>query len=238
MAPSEKIPLMNTLPTSLIAILAAALITSPLFAQTTATSPAASSAVASSPVAAPGGQPSKADMEKMMAQMVELSKPGENHKLLQDMVGTWTYTVKMWMDPDPKAAPQESKGTAVRKADMGGRFFIVDVSGNMQMPQPDGKKKDMEFKGMSIEAYDNIKKKFVSSWIDNMGTGIMMSEGTYDSATKTFNYTGEYEGIPGMKQKIREVVKIVDKDHHNFEWYEDRGGKEAKTMEINYTRKK
>jgi hypothetical protein len=24
----------------------------------------------------------------------------------------------------------------------------------------------------------------------------------------------------------------------SFEWYEDRGGKEAKTMEISYTRKK
>ncbi len=41
-----------------------------------------------------------------------------------------------------------------------------------------------------------------------------------------------------MKQKIREVIKIVDKDHHIFEWYEDRGGQEAKTMEIAYTRKK
>ncbi len=71
-----------------------------------------------------------------------------------------------------------------------------------------------------------------------MGTGIMTSEGDYDPATKTFTYTGEYEAIPGMKQKIREVIKIVDKDHHIFEWYEDRGGQEAKTMEIAYTRKK
>jgi len=44
--------------------------------------------------------------------------------------------------------------------------------------------------------------------------------------------------IPGMKQKVREVIKIVDNSHHTFEWYEDRGGQEAKTMEINYTRKK
>lgn len=173
-----------------------------------------------------------------MAQMIELAKTGENHKLLADLVGTWKYTVKMWMDPDPNAKPDESKGTAVRKAAMGGRYFIVDVTGKMEMPGPDGKKKDMEFKGMSIEAYDNVKKKFLATWIDNMGTGIMLSEGTYDPATKTFTYTGEYEGIPGMKQKVREVVKIVDNDHHTFEWYEDRGGQEAKTMEIAYTRKK
>ena len=46
------------------------------------------------------------------------------------------------------------------------------------------------------------------------------------------------EVMPGMKQKVREMIKIVDKDHHTFEWYEDRGGQQAKTMEINYTRKK
>ena len=51
-----------------------------------------------------------------------------------------------------------------------------------------------------------------------MGTRIMMSEGDYDAATKTFTYTGEIEAIPGMKQKNREVVKIIHKDHHTFEW--------------------
>jgi len=169
---------------------------------------------------------------------MELAKLNENHKLLADMAGTWTYNIKMWMNPDPSAKPQESKGTATRKSMMDGRYFVVDVTGKMPMPGPDGKLKEMTFKGMGIEAYDNVKKKFVGSWIDNMGTGIMMSEGTYDPATKTFTYTGEYEGIPGMKQKIREVLKIVDNDHQTFEWYEDRGGKEAKTMEISYTRKK
>jgi hypothetical protein len=206
----------------------------PAFAQAPASSPAA----ATSPAAAPSGQPTAEDMQKMMTQMMELSKLNENHKLLADLAGTWSYTVKMWMNPDPNAKPEESKGTAVRKSMMDGRFFVVDVAGKMEMPGADGKKKEMTFKGMGIEGYDNVKKKFVGTWMDNMGTGVMMSEGDYDPATKTFTYASEYEAIPGMKTKIREVVKIVDKDHHTFEWYEDRGGKEAKTMEINYTRKK
>jgi len=209
----------------------AALITIPSFAQdqTLAT-------VAIPATAAPAaGQPNQAEM---MQQMMELSKLNDNHKLLAGLDGTWSYTVKMWMNPDPNAKPQESKGTAVRKSMMDGRFFVMDVTGKMDMPGPDGKKKEMTFKGMGIEGYDNVKKKFVGTWVDNMGTGIMMSEGSYDPATTTFTYTGEYEAIPGMKQKIREVMKIADKDHMSFEWYEDRGGKEAKTMEINYTRKK
>jgi hypothetical protein len=184
------------------------------------------------------GQPSAADMQQMMAQMMELAKPGENHKLLAGLVGTWNYTVKMWMNPDPNAKPEVSKGTATRKAALDGHYFLFEVSGKMQMPGPDGKMKDMDFKGMSIEAYNNVTKKFEAAWMDNMGTGIFISQGDYDPATKTFTYTGEMEMVPGTKTKVRELVKVVDKDHHMLEWYEDRGGQEAKTMEIAYTRKK
>jgi hypothetical protein len=176
-------------------------------------------------------QPSEADM----AMMMEMSKPGENHKLLESGAGSWTYAIKMWMSPD--APPMESSGTSVGRSVMGGRYVITEHTGKMQMPGPDGKMMDMEFKGMATEGYDNIKKKFVSSWIDNMGTGIMSMEGTYDGGTKMMTYMGECEMMPGTKTKIRETIKITDKNHRVFEFYEDREGKEVKTMEITYTRK-
>ena len=171
-----------------------------------------------------------------MAQMMEMGKTGENHKLLAGMAGDWTYTLKMWMDPNGK--PQESKGTSTRKAIMDGRYFIAEHTGKFQMPGPDGKMKDMDFKGMAIEGYDNAKKKFVSSWIDNMSTMIMNAEGSYEPSAKTFTYNAECEMMPGKTTKIREVIKIVDNDHHTFEWYDDMHGAEAKTMEISYKRKK
>jgi hypothetical protein len=178
------------------------------------------------------GQPTEAEMMNMM---MEMAKPGENHKLLSRGVGEWTYKVKWWMNPD--AEPKESSGTSTTKAVMGGRYFVSDHTGKMQMPGPDGKMIDMEFKGMAVEGYDNAKKKFVASWIDNMGTGIMALEGDYDAASKSLTYRAEFEFMPGMKMKVREVIKLVDNNHHTFEWYEDRGGTEVKTMEINYTRK-
>ncbi|MEO5720321.1 MAG: DUF1579 domain-containing protein [Chthoniobacterales bacterium] len=176
--------------------------------------------------------------EEMMKQMMALAELNDNHKLLAQMAGSWDYTIKMWMDPDPKAPPTESKGTAVRKAIMDGRYFEADVAGKIPMPGPDGKMMEMDFKGRALEGYDNVKKKFVSTWADNMATGIMMSEGTYDAATKTFTFTAEAEMMPGMPMKIREVIKLVDNDHHTFDWYDNSRGTEAKTMEISYTRKK
>jgi hypothetical protein len=192
-------------------------------------------APASAAVAPAASAPSEAEM---MKQMMELSKMNENHKLLSSLDGNWTYTIKMWMNPDPNAKPQESKGTATRKSVMGGRYVMMDVSGKFQMPGEDGKMKEVQFKGMGLEGYDNVKKKFVGSWIDNMGTGIMFSEGDYDAATKTFTYTSEMEPMPGMKSQVREVLKMTDTNHMMLEWYENQGGQEKKTMEIAYTRKK
>jgi hypothetical protein len=219
--------------TALITILFATLIATNSFAQSPATSPLSASAPAAAQPAPPAGQPNP---QEMMKQMMDLSKLNENHKLLSEMDGNWNYTIKMWMNPDPNAKPQESKGTASRKSIMGGRYVMMDVTGKMQMPGQDGKMKDVQFKGMAVEGYDNIKKKFIGSWIDNMGTGIQFSEGTYDPATKTFTYTSEMEPVPGMKTQAREVLKIADNNHMLLEWYENHGGQEKKTMEINYTR--
>ena len=227
-----KMPVMKTL-IPLITILFATLIATSAFAQSPATSPATASGSITAQSATATGQPNP---QEMMKQMMEMSKLNDNHKLLADMNGSWNYSIKMWMSPDPNAKPQESKGTAIRKNAMGGRYFTMDVTGKLQMPGADGKMKDMEFKGMALEGYDNVKKKFVSSWIDNMGTGIQYSEGTYDPTSKTFTFTSEMEMMPGMKTPVRETLKMTDKDHILMEWYETHGGQEKKTMEIAYTR--
>lgn len=194
-------------------------------------SPSSSSAETSSTSSGSGAQPSEAEMMQMM---MENAKLNENHKLLGELVGTWTYTVKMWMDPTGQ--PMESKGTATRRSEWGGRYFVADASGRFAMPGADGKMQQFDFKGRSTEGYDDAKKKFVATWIDNMGTGIEMFEGTFDPATKTFTYLAEVEMGPGMKSEVRETIKVTDKDHHVMEWFEHRGGKEVKTMEIDYTR--
>ena len=191
---------------------------------------------ASSPASTTTTSTSTAPSADEMKQMMEMAKLNDNHKLLASTAGTWSYTVKMWMDP--KGKPTESTGTATRKSIMDGRYVSGEYSGKFKMPGADGKMTEMNFIGMSMDGYDNVKKKFVSGWVDNMGTGIMTMDGTYDAATKTFTYTGEYEMMPGMKEKVRQLIKMTDASHMTMEYYEDRGQGEAKTMEINYTKKK
>jgi hypothetical protein len=98
----------------------------------------------------------------------------------------------------------------------------------------------MPFTGLGHVGYDNMKKKYVSTWMDNMGTAIMMSEGTYDAATKTFTYTGEMpDPMQGKYVKSRTTEKMVDKDHWVMSMYSTGAdGKEVQGMEISYTRAK
>jgi hypothetical protein len=96
---------------------------------------------------------------------------------------------------------------------------------------------DDPFEGMAIIGYDNQKKKHVSIWIDSHSTGIMMSEGTYDEATKTTTMMGDYVDPLRGPMKMKNVLREISKDKNVMEMYDiGPDGKEQKTMEITYTR--
>ena len=165
--------------------------------------------------------------EEMMKAWQEYMTPGPMHELLAKAVGEWKTEITSWMDPN--MPPTITEGTSVCESILGGRYFRTkEMAPFMGMP----------FEGSAISGYDNATKKFFGVWIDNMGTGVMMTEGTFDEATKTFTYTGSGIGPTG-EYKVREIIKIIDDDHSMFEMYMEEGGKpEMKMMEIKYTRVK
>ena len=164
---------------------------------------------------------------EQQAAMEKLCSVGDEHKLLEYMIGEWTTTCKMQMDP--KAPPIESTGTSTSKWILDGRFVQSEHRGEF-MGKP--------HVGIATTGYDNAKGKYVGTWMDNSCTGITMSEGTYDPSTKTFTYNTEvFCPIANGKVKVRYVITVKDKDTHTFEWFETRDGKETKSMEITYKRK-
>lgn len=179
------------------------------------------------PASAPAGAPAM-DPE-MMKKMMEFATPGPEHKVLDALVGKWTHHVKWWMDA--AGAPTESDGTSEAKWIMGGRYLQEDHKGNMG---------GMPFEGMGITGYDNMKKKYVGSWVDNMGTGITMMEGTWDAAKKTLSCTCEVPDATMTKYTTgRMVSTVADANTHKMEMFvPDKSGKEFRCMEITYTRAK
>jgi len=167
----------------------------------------------------------EAEMKAWQAYMT----PGDMHKVLAQTEGEWTTEGKMWMDP--KSEPMVSKGECTYKMVLGGRYQETQFKGDMMGQQ---------FEGKGVMAYDNFKKQFESTWIDNMGSGIMKTEGNYDPATKTFTMTGKLvDPMTSKECTVRETLKIVDDDTHVMTMYNTVAGQpEFKTMELTFKRKK
>ena len=179
-------------------------------------------------------EPAKGDaMDKMhkemMAKWQEYAMPGAGHKALDPLVGNWDYTITWWETPDSQ--PQKSTGTSEVKWIMGGRFLEQTANGTSM---------GQEFQGMGIMGYDNMKKEYIGAWIDNMGTGMMTSTGTYDPSTKSFTEKGTFScPQEGGDKSFRGVTTLVSPDKYTYEMYAaGKDGKESRMMEIVYARKK
>jgi hypothetical protein len=167
------------------------------------------------------------DQQAMMELWKKMAMPGEPHKLFATLAGSWTTTSKEWMEPGKP--PTESTGTAEIKMLLDGRFLYQEYNSQM-MGQP--------FSGIGIDAYDNMTKKYVTAWLDSMGTGIFIMEGTGSADGKTITLKGSHPEPGGGKMTHRAVWKIVDNNNQTFDMYgAHHGGKETKMMEIVYTRK-
>lgn len=168
-----------------------------------------------------------AQTEAEMKAWMDYMTPGDVHKMLAASDGEWNGAVTLWMAPGTE--PSVSKSTAKNEMIMGGRY---------QLSKHSGETMGMPFEGMSLVGYDNAKKVFISTWIDNMGTGVMTLEGTWDAATKTITFKGKcVDPMSGKDINIRETFQFTDANTQKMEMFMVADGKESKTMSIIYTRK-
>ena len=179
------------------------------------------------PVSAKDKKPAQPDMQAMMETYKKLSTPGEPHKQLASLAGSWATKTKEWMDPSKP--PMESTGTCEEKVLLDGRFLQQECTGEMM---------GQTFAGIGVLGYDNFTKKYVTTWISSMGTGIFFMNGTPSADGKTITLHGShpdpFEGV----MKHRATWKFVDANTQTFEMYGGHGhDKEKKMMEITYTRK-
>ena len=157
----------------------------------------------------------------------EVATPGAPHGLLAEMAGSWSVQSRCWMDSS--APPMESDGDAEQRMVLDGRFLQQDYSGVM-MGGP--------FQGIGFTGYDNHTKKFVSTWMDTMGSGIYYFEGSADESGKRITQTCNYDDPVRGPLHWRSVLTIVDHDRLECEMYiTDKSGKEEKMGEMTYTRK-
>jgi hypothetical protein len=165
----------------------------------------------------------------MLAEWEKYATPGPEHARMAKEVGNWDVLTRMWMDPSQP--PTESKGSCVVTTILGGRFLRSDYKGDMM---------GMPFEGVAFSGYDNHKKEYVSTWMDNMGTMIMVFTGSCKADGSECTFTTSFDD-PIMKtpKSVREVCRYTSADSWTMDWYETVPGQpERKTMEIIHTRVK
>ena len=170
------------------------------------------------------------DSAAAMNAMMTAGAVGEEHKILARSNGKWAADMTYWDGIDRPA--NKMSGTQVTTSILDGHFQESKFTGEFM---------GMPFKGISTVGYDNTTKEFVSTWIENMNTSMMIMRGSYDAATKTFNFTGKQKNpVNGLECSLRQVYKIVDDNTEIMEMYgpDPKTGKEYKMMEMKLTRKK
>jgi hypothetical protein len=158
----------------------------------------------------------------------EFFTPGPMHKWLASFTGTWEADVISYMDP---TKPDTSKLTQTYSMILNGLYQEAKLTGMMM---------GMPFEGRSLNGFDNARKKFQTTWMDNFSSGFTYMTGDYDSTSKTMNLKGTQSNpSTGKDMGIREVMKIVDDNSYTLEMYGDGpDGKEIKFMEGTFKRKK
>jgi hypothetical protein len=167
------------------------------------------------------------DMQKIMEIYQKIGTPGEPHRLLAKLEGSWTTRSKGWMGPDKP--PVESSGTCEQKMILGGHYLRQEYAGDM-MGRP--------FTGISLLGYNNHTGKYESIWLDSMSTAIYYFIGTASKDGRTITQTCSYDDPVRGPAVWRTVNRIRDDNTIEFEMFvTPRGKKEEKMMEMTIARK-
>jgi hypothetical protein len=168
------------------------------------------------------------DSATAMQAMMQAGTPGKEQAILAKSDGKWKAEVTMWEKPD--AAPMKSTGILTNKMILGGRYQETTFKGDMM---------GMPFEGVSTTGYDNARKVWIASWVDNMSTGIITMEGTMDEPSQTLTLTGKMLcPANGKMCEIKQVMKKIDDKTEIMEMYgpDMKTGKSYKNMEMKMTK--
>jgi hypothetical protein len=165
-----------------------------------------------------------------MQACIQAGTPGKMHEHLAKGVGVWSGKTTMWMGPGGEAMKSDCTSTVSPMLD--GHYFKSELAGEMPGMGP--------YNGFGVYGFDNVVGKFVSTWIDNHGTGIMNGTGelSQDGKVLTWSYTFNCP-VTKKPTKMREIETITGPNTRTLEMWsvEPKSGQEYKMMFIELTKK-
>ncbi len=169
------------------------------------------------------------EQQKRMETWVKSMTPGAPHKWLAARAGRFDFAGKFWMEPG--APPQAAKGVAERTLTLGGRVLQEKLTSTLM---------GMPLDGLGLAGFDNVSGQFWSTWNDSLSTGLRVAGGECDEGMKNCVWKGSYSNPDtGRSRAVRLELRLDGADREVLSaWESGADGREARTMELVYTRRK
>jgi len=151
------------------------------------------------------------------------AEAGPEYDRLAELAGTWKVKQSLWL---PGKEPMVDPGISVISPVLDKQHFQRTLKINSKEP----------FEGIGYMGYDKATSQYYASWMDVSFTGLILSKGGYDPATSTYTLTATVTSEQGETFPLREVMKVTDKNHFTYEYYETHGGKESLIVRLEYVR--
>ncbi|MCA9295153.1 MAG: DUF1579 family protein [Phycisphaerales bacterium] len=166
--------------------------------------------------------PGDAEFMERMAAMEEAGRIGVGHRHLQNLVGTFTGTYRMWLAPD--APPIEFPSEVTREWTLDGHYLKETVTAESE---------DGVFHGLAYLGYDNLEGRYEMVWLDNMSTSVETMHGNYDPSSKIFRTYGTgRDPLTGHTITSWAEMDLSNHDLHTMVgWAVDASGKPYKQFE-------
>ncbi|HYV95753.1 MAG TPA: DUF1579 family protein [Chitinophagales bacterium] len=166
------------------------------------------------------------DKDQATKAWMDYSTPGEGQKLIEKLVGDWKADISEYRD---RTQPQvQSTAMVHNEMIMGGRYLSIHYTGTMR---------GMPFDGMGTMAFNNGTYKYCSTWIDNLGTGIIYMEGSRNVEGSALQFKGMgYDPIQKKEVSMRQVIHFNSANDQTIEFLVDINGVDFQVMDIHLTR--
>ncbi len=181
-------------------------------------------AMPAAPQDPPQNPPQDAPDEAMM-----FPEPGEHHKWLEQLVGSWTVESEMGGEGMP---PMKATGTDTVRS-LGGRWVICELKS--EMPGMGA------MQAVLTIGYDSETGKYQGTWVDSVSDLLWIYEGTLDATRKIL--TLEAEG-PNMmdpaagRTRYRDVIEFKSDLHRTLTSFALVDGEWVQFVTANYRKVK
>lgn len=158
--------------------------------------------------------------------LLELSRPRGEHRLLDDLVGEFEFDVRFTLPGEPVS---DWRGVTRNQWTIGGRFLRCEAT---------TRREALEVESLRLIGFDPAAKRFQSTSFDSLSLGHVDATGAFDADARTIAFEVESKDpTSGARAQTTEVLRIVDANRYTREiWGRGSAGEPLQLVRAEYRR--